>query len=64
MSEGRPNLEFLPRKDTLADVSWGVIREALRGLEFGSVTLIVQDGVLVQVERTEKRRFRRPAPSA
>jgi hypothetical protein len=35
------------------------IDEALRGLEFGQVTVVVQDGVVVQVERTERRRFQR-----
>jgi hypothetical protein len=35
------------------------IEEALRGLQFGQVTVIVQDGVVVQVERTERRRFQR-----
>jgi hypothetical protein len=34
------------------------IQEALRGLRFGFVTVVVQDGVVVQVERTEKRRLR------
>jgi hypothetical protein len=33
------------------------IEEALRGLRFGQVTVTVQDGVVVQVERTERRRF-------
>jgi hypothetical protein len=36
------------------------VREALRGLRFGSVVIIVQDGVVVQVDRTEKRRLRQP----
>lgn len=35
------------------------VREALRGLQFGSVNIIVQDGVVVQIDRTEKRRVRR-----
>jgi len=35
------------------------IEDALRGLRFGTLTLIVQDGVLIQLERTEKRRFDR-----
>jgi hypothetical protein len=35
------------------------ILDALRGLRFGSVTVIVQDGVIVQVERVEKRRLGR-----
>lgn len=33
------------------------IREALRGLRSGAVTAIVHDGVVVQVERTEKLRL-------
>jgi hypothetical protein len=33
------------------------VEEALRGLRFGEVTIIVHDGQIVQVERTEKRRF-------
>ncbi len=34
------------------------IRDALRGLRFGNVLIVVQDGVVVQIERTEKRRLR------
>lgn len=34
------------------------IRESLRGLRFGSVNIIVQDGVVIQIDRTEKRRLR------
>jgi hypothetical protein len=34
------------------------IRDLLRGLRFGSVNIIVQDGVVVQIDRTEKRRMR------
>jgi hypothetical protein len=33
------------------------VEEALRGLQYGTLTIIVQDGVVVQVERTERRRF-------
>ncbi len=33
------------------------IRDALRELRYGTVTVIVQDGVVVQVERTEKLRL-------
>jgi hypothetical protein len=33
------------------------VRDALRGLRFGQVTIIVQDGVIVQVERTDKMRL-------
>jgi hypothetical protein len=34
------------------------IRDSLRGLRFGSVNIIVQDGVIIQIDRTEKRRLR------
>jgi hypothetical protein len=34
-----------------------VVQEALRGLKFGSVVIVVQDGHIVQVERTEKKRL-------
>ena len=33
------------------------ITAALRGLRYGTVTAVVQDGVVVQVERTEKIRL-------
>lgn len=33
------------------------IREALRGLDFGSLTIIVQDGVVVQIDKTSKQRI-------
>jgi hypothetical protein len=39
------------------------ITEALRGLRFGSVNIVVQDGVIVQIERIEKRRLTRPSNS-
>ena len=35
------------------------VRQALVGLQFGEVSIIVQDGVVVQVERIERKRFRR-----
>lgn len=37
----------------------GRIESALRGLRFGTVTAVVQNGVVVQVERTEKVRLQR-----
>jgi hypothetical protein len=35
------------------------INAALRGLRYGTVTAVVQDGVVVQVERTEKVRLQK-----
>lgn len=33
------------------------IREALRTIRYGSLQIIVQDGKVVQIDRTEKIRF-------
>jgi hypothetical protein len=35
------------------------VRDALNGLRYGVVTVVVQDGVVEQVERTEKVRIAR-----
>jgi hypothetical protein len=32
------------------------VRDALRGRQFGHVTVIVQDGVVVQIKRLERKR--------
>lgn len=45
--------------ETVTGAEWNQIREALRGLRYGSVSIIVQDGVVVQIDRLEKRRVRR-----
>jgi hypothetical protein len=50
-----PNGEGRGRIDELDQ-----IREALTGLRYGEVSIIVQDGVIVQIVRTEKRRLRLP----
>ena len=34
------------------------IRQALDGLRYGQVTIVIHDGAVVQIDRTEKRRFR------
>ncbi len=39
--------------------TWQNVEDALRDLQFGSVTLFVQDGIVVQVERTERKRYQR-----
>ena len=45
-------------QDTMVDDALNQIRDSLRGLRFGSVNIIVQDGVVIQIDRTEKRRLR------
>jgi hypothetical protein len=43
----------------VGDPALDYVRHALAGLQYGQVAIIVQDGVVVQVERTERKRFRR-----
>lgn len=33
------------------------IRASLKNLRYGSVTVVVQDGVIIQIDRTEKHRL-------
>lgn len=45
--------------DPRAEEAMQRIIEALRGLRYGQVSIIVQDGVVIQIERTERTRLRR-----
>jgi hypothetical protein len=47
------------RDDSYTTHALGKVRDALHGLRYGEVTVVVQDGVVVQVERTEKVRLAR-----
>ena len=38
------------------------VQAALTGMQFGQVTVVVQDGLIVQVERTEKVRLPKHPP--
>jgi hypothetical protein len=53
--------EDLPVPEPQHDLAWALnqVQEALRGLRFGQITITVQDGVVVQVERVERRRFQK-----
>jgi hypothetical protein len=57
-----PNPSSAPsshRDDSYAAHALAKVRDALHGLRYGVVTVVVQDGVVVQVERTEKVRLTR-----
>ncbi len=47
-----------PRTVEVTDESLARIRAALADLRYGVVTIVVQDGVIVQIDRTEKVRLR------
>jgi hypothetical protein len=56
----RPDVEKKsPVDDQARELELAQIREALRGLRYGAVSIVVQDGVVVQIDRTEKRRLTR-----
>ncbi|HET6423717.1 MAG TPA: YezD family protein [Planctomycetaceae bacterium] len=39
------------------------LTEALRGIRYGTVTVIVQDGRVIQIDRTERRRLKSASDS-
>jgi hypothetical protein len=41
----------------VAEVVLSQVRESLRNLRYGHVQIIVQDGVVVQIDRLERRRI-------
>ena len=53
-----------PAADDSREREIAQIRDALRGLKFGAVNIVVQDGVVVQIDRTEKRRLRKPGSAS
>ena len=53
------NAKATTRADTLGEPVIAQIVQTLRGLRYGVVSIVVQDGVVVQIERTEKHRLRR-----
>lgn len=54
MSLSEPN-----RREAEKNFEIQQIIESLQGLKFGTVHIIVQDGVVIQIERTEKKRLRK-----
>jgi hypothetical protein len=53
------NLDDAGKEARAIDPALERIQHALRGLRFGTVTAVVHDGVVIQVERTEKVRLQR-----
>ena len=44
-------------RESAGDFTLDEVRASLKNLRYGSVTIIVQDGVIIQIDRTEKRRL-------
>lgn len=45
------------RKFAQRQHAWKEIEDALRDLKFGQVVIVVQDGVIVQIDRVERKRL-------
>jgi hypothetical protein len=58
----RGSSRAVPAASPRSDRALERIGEALSGLRYGSVLAIVQDGVVIQIDRTEKTRFDKQSP--
>ena len=47
-----------PARSVATDLDLDRVRQAVRGIRFGEVRVIIQDGLIVQIERVEKQRLR------
>lgn len=48
----------LPQPRSTSELDLDQIRVAARGIRYGEIRVIIQDGVVVQIERMEKQRLR------
>jgi len=58
MKDQGENSENKDRLEREVQFDLDQIRQALDGLRYGQVTIVIHDGSVVQIDRTEKRRFR------
>jgi hypothetical protein len=56
-STSQQHFPIASERDASGDFTLEEIRASLKNLRYGSVTIIVQDGVIIQIDRTEKRRM-------
>lgn len=56
--ETKPEQRSAASEDPL-DAAIVAVRAALRGMRFGEIVVVVHEGVVVQIDRTEKVRLRR-----
>ncbi len=45
-------------KQVLDSPHFGTLEELLRDVKYGSITLIIQDGKIIQIDKTEKYRIK------
>jgi len=56
-STSQHHFPVAPEREANGDFTLEEVRASLKNLRYGSVTIIVQDGVIIQIDRTEKRRL-------
>lgn len=54
--------ETVRNETVLTEAVQAALLEALAGMRYGQVILIIQDGKIVQIDRTEKVRLSQPQP--
>ncbi len=59
MDNTLPQVSAIPCPTTLREPLMAIV-EALSGLRFGQLLIVVHDGAVVQIDRTERRRLERP----
>ena len=53
-----PAAERAAQRGRVPEVVVDAIVEALRGVKYGQITVTVQDGLVVQIDRMERRRLK------
>ena len=48
----------MSKKNSISDTDLKKIKEFLETIQYGSVTVIVQDGKIIQIEKNEKVRIK------
>lgn len=64
MADQTQSSDVKSQPEPLTPAVWDVVQESLRGLRFGQVLLVVHEGAIVQIERTERTRLPRTAHPA
>ena len=55
--EAGENMPETEKKQILDDDQISTLEKLLQNMKFGSITLIVQDGKVIQIDKTEKYRM-------
>lgn len=58
MTASNPKPALTPEAERLLEQSLADVREALTGLKYGSVSVTVHEGRVVQIDVTEKKRLK------